>query len=72
MRLTDPVLAAIGRIVHEADIGDDRYDAPEAAGLDVLIRGLSMTVDDVRLLELTGPLFDGLHAFDGAARRTEG
>ncbi len=69
--LTDPVLAAIGRIVHEADIGDDRYDAPEAAGLDALIRGLSMTVDDDRLLELTGPLFDGLHAFVGAARRTE-
>ena len=33
----------IGRIVHEADLADERFDAPEARGLDVLIRGLSMT-----------------------------
>ena len=30
--LDDPVLQEIGRIVHEADLGDDVYDAPEAAG----------------------------------------
>jgi hypothetical protein len=40
--LADPVLWDIARIVHEADLGDERYDAPEAAGLDVLLRGLSM------------------------------
>ena len=28
--LEDPVLWAIARIVHEADLGDERYDAPEA------------------------------------------
>ena len=32
-------LEEIGRIVHEADLADERYDAPAAAGLDVLIRG---------------------------------
>jgi|SRR5918995_4278998 hypothetical protein len=61
--LDDPVLGDIARIVHEADLADERYDAPEAAGLDVLVRGLSMVVDDARLLELTGPLFDGLYEF---------
>jgi hypothetical protein len=61
--LNDPVLWDIARIVHEADLGDERYDAPEAAGLDVALRGLSMVVDDERLLELTGPLFDGLYEF---------
>jgi hypothetical protein len=61
--LDDPVLWDIARIVHEADLGDERYDAPEAAGLDVLLRGLSMTNDDETLLELTGPLFDGLYEF---------
>jgi hypothetical protein len=39
--LDDPVLWDLARIVHEADLADERYDAPEAAGLDVLIRGLS-------------------------------
>jgi hypothetical protein len=61
--LDDPVLWEIARIVHEADLGDERYDAPEAAGLDVLLRGLSLTNDDERMLELTGPLFDGLYEF---------
>jgi hypothetical protein len=61
--LRDPALAAIGELVHDADLGDERYGAPEAAGLDVLIRGLSMTLDDDRVLEVTQPLFDGLYAF---------
>jgi len=39
------------------------YDAPEAAGLDVLLRGLSLTNGDERMLELTAPLFDGLYEF---------
>lgn len=61
--LTDPVLWEIGKIVHEADLGDERYDAPEAPGLDVLLRGLSMVRDDEELLALSGPLFDGLYEF---------
>jgi hypothetical protein len=61
--LTDPALIAIAEIVHDADLGDERFGAPEAAGLDVLVRGLSMTSDDPRLLEITGPVFDGLYAF---------
>lgn len=61
--LGDPALAEIGQIVHDADLGDERYDAPEAAGLDVLIRGLSMTLADGEILEVSGPLFDGLYAF---------
>jgi hypothetical protein len=62
--LDDPVLWEIARIVHEADLVDERYDAPEAPGLDVLLRGLSMTYDDdEELLALTAPLFDGLYEF---------
>lgn len=61
--LDDPVLWDIGRIVHEADLADDRYDAPEAPGLDVLLRGLSMNHDDDQLLELAGHLFDGLYEY---------
>jgi hypothetical protein len=61
--LGDPVLWEIAKIVHEADLDDARYDAPEAAGLDVVLRGLSMVVDDERLLQLTEPLFDGLYEY---------
>jgi len=66
--LADPALVEIGRIVHEADLADERFDAPEARGLDVLIRGLSMTLDDGAVLEVTGPLFDGLYAFKQRAQ----
>ena len=37
--LEDPALWRIGEIVHEADVDDERYQAPEAPGLDVALRG---------------------------------
>jgi hypothetical protein len=61
--LADPILWEIAKIVHDADLEDERYDAPEASGLDVLVRGLSLTVDDEQLLVLTAPLFDGLYEY---------
>ncbi len=59
--LDDPVLWDVARIVHEADLGDDRYDAPEAPGLDVICRGLSMIGEDDRVLGVTQAVFDGLY-----------
>ena len=61
--LDDVVLWDMARIIHEADLEDGRYDAPEARGLDVLIRGLSITRGDDELLALCYPLFDGLYEF---------
>ncbi|MEU6721026.1 chromate resistance protein ChrB domain-containing protein [Nonomuraea sp. NPDC046802] len=61
--LDDPVLWKLAEIVHEADLDDERFDAPEAAGVDVILRGLSMICDDERVLEITGPVFDGLYEF---------
>ena len=61
-RLDVPGLEAIGRIVHEADIEDERYDAPEAPGLDAVIRGLGAMLADPELLAATAPLYDGLLA----------
>lgn len=61
--LDDPVLWKLAEIVHEADIDDERFDAPEARGMDVILRGLSMICDDERVLEITGPIFDGLYEF---------
>ncbi|MBB4752411.1 chromate resistance protein ChrB domain-containing protein [Actinoplanes lobatus] len=51
----------IAEIIHEADIGDEKFDVPEAPGLDVILRGLSMIGDDEQTLQLTGPMFDGLY-----------
>ena len=61
--LDDPVLWDVARLVHEADLADDRFDAPEAPGLDVICRGLSMVVADDEVLAVTGPVFDGLYEY---------
>ena len=61
--LDDPVLWDVARIVHEADLADDRFDAPEAPGLDVICRGLSMVLDDDALLTATQPIFDALYEY---------
>jgi len=61
--LEDPVLWKLAELVHEADLDDERFDAPEARGLDVILRGLSMVCDDARVLEVSGPLFDGLYEY---------
>ena len=62
--LDDPALREIARIVHEADLDDERYDAPEARGLDVILRGLSLVAEsDQRMLALSGPIYDGLYEY---------
>ena len=67
-QLDDPALADIARIVHEADLADDRFDAPEAAGLDVLLRGLTLVRDDAGVLAITDMLFDGLYLYRSGLR----
>ncbi|MFD3874832.1 chromate resistance protein ChrB domain-containing protein [Streptomyces sp. NPDC058623] len=63
-RLTDdPALQRIAQIVHEADIDDERFHAPEAPGLDVVLRGLSMTGDDSHTMAIANPVFDGLYEY---------
>jgi hypothetical protein len=66
--LDDPALTTIARIVHEADLEDERFDAPEARGLDVIVRGLSMVAEsDEQMLELSGPIYDGLYEYGSRA-----
>lgn len=61
--LLDPALWRLAAIVHEADLEDGRFDAPEAPGLDVVLRGLSMAHDDDTVLAHSGPLFDALYDY---------
>jgi hypothetical protein len=62
-QLDDPVLWRIAEIIHEADLDDERYHAPEAPGIDIALRGLSMTCTDEQTLHHTKPLFDGLYEY---------
>src|SRR5436305_370254 len=61
--LDDPVLWDVARVVHEADLADERFDAPEALGLDVLCRGQSMNRTDDEVVAVTDPLFDALFEY---------
>jgi len=53
--LDDPVLWRIAEIVHQADVEDDRFDAPEADGFDTITRalGLDHTDEQVRTILAT-------------------
>ena len=61
--LDDPVLWDLARIVHEADLADARFDAPEAPGLDAVTRGLSFLLADPELIEAGAVVFDGLYEY---------
>ena len=61
--LDDPVLWDVARIVHEADLADERFDSLEAPGLDVICRGLSMVRGDDEVLAVGAVLFDGIYEF---------
>ena len=58
--LTDPVLWRIAEIVHEADVEDDRFDAPEAPGLDTIIRALGRDHDDEGVRAVTATILTSL------------
>ena len=61
--LEDPVLWDVARLVHEADLADERFDEPGSAGLNVISRGLSLVLDDDRLLDVSAAIFDGLYEY---------
>jgi hypothetical protein len=60
--LDDPALARLAELVHEADLGDERFDAPAAAGVELAVRALAHGRSDLELLELTDALYDGIVA----------
>jgi hypothetical protein len=61
--LVDPVLWRIAGMVHEADLEDEHYDAPEAPGFDLMLRALSVAYDDDTVLAMTAPIFDAVYEF---------
>ena len=62
--LKDSVLAEVAEIIHDADLMDDKYGRPESEGLDVIIRGMQLTLpDDQTLIQYTDAIFEGLYAY---------
>jgi hypothetical protein len=60
--LDDPALERMAEIVHEADIGDDRFDAPEAPGIELAVRSLAFGHSDLELLERSHDFFEGMYS----------
>jgi hypothetical protein len=60
--LADPALSAIGEIVHDIDLKDDKYGRAETAGVKSLIAGIAAPgADDEQRLARGAVLLDGLY-----------
>lgn len=71
--ITDPAVARIAQIVHDLDLKDGRFGAPEAATIGALIEGLQLaTADDHDLLERGITLFESLYRSFAQSTRTPG
>lgn len=59
----DSALREMAEIVHDIDLKDDKFHRLEAAGLNSVVRGLSLLLrNDRTLLRQSSALFDGLYA----------
>jgi hypothetical protein len=62
--ITDPAIALLAKVVHGADVGDDRDATPESRGLLAIADGFAyLGLDDQRQLELELPVYDALYAW---------
>ena len=63
-RIDDPAIAILARVVHGADVADDRDATPQSRGLEAIAKGFALLdVDDQRQLELELPVYDALYAW---------
>jgi len=64
-QLDDPALRRLARIVHGADVSEDRGIVPEAAGLYAIANGFALVHgdDDHKKIELETPMYDALYAW---------
>jgi hypothetical protein len=72
--VADPAVQLLARIVHGADIAEDRDATPQSRGLLAVAEGFDLLgLDDHRQLELSLPVYDALYAWcrnEVAAGRT--
>lgn len=63
-KITDPAVLHMARVVHGADVSEDRDATPESRGLLAIADGFALLdVDDQRQLELELPVYDALYAW---------
>lgn len=62
--LDDPAVKLLARIVHGADVADDRDATPQSRGLLAVAEGFHLLeLGDYRQLELSLPVYDALYAW---------
>ena len=62
--IDDPALARLARIVHGADVAEDRDATPQSLGLLAVAEGFYLLkLGDHRQLELSLPVYDALYAW---------
>ena len=64
-KIDDPAVKLLARIVHGADISDDRDATPQSRGLLAVAEGFYLLTlgDDHHQLELSLPVYDALYAW---------
>jgi hypothetical protein len=63
-QINDPAVAVLARVVHGADVSEDRDATPESAGLLAIADGFALLdLDDQGLLALELPVYDALYAW---------
>jgi hypothetical protein len=62
--IDEPAIAVMARIIHGADVSEDRDATPESPGLLAIADGFALLeIDDQRQLELELPVYDALYAW---------
>ena len=63
-KIDDPALAMMARVVHGADVSEDRDATAQSAGLEAIADGFALLeLDDQRQLALELPVYDALYAW---------
>jgi len=63
-KIDDPAIALLARVVHGADVSEDRDATPQSRGLEAIAEGFALLgLDDQRQLELELPVYDALYAW---------
>jgi hypothetical protein len=63
MGLKDPALTAIGEIIHDLDLHDDKFAREETAGVRSTIDGIcTVARDDEQRIAAASPMFEGLYS----------
>ena len=63
MDLRDPALVAIGEIVHDLDLRDDKFGREETAGVRSVIDGMcTVSRDDEQRIAAAAPMLDALYS----------